>query len=265
MNKRTKMKKVEEKKEELFIPLSEKIEVPKPAIVEKEEVKPLRFREMLIYIWFGMLLGLNVALGVILYNNRVEYFNLAVDLSKTIAFGFLLLKGLILIAVLVLDAKTLSSVMKVWQRHRGRPKVKPTIEGEEGYKRMGFMRKAWFYWRVSEARKYMDKYHEVFRKLQRAVGRIKGDETKELKAAKRELIKGILIWKDDFAVRELEIDKDKNSPTYGKKIPTNKPATEEFLNEKHLDELYEDYQVRCIDSADKFVNGVTPDEILEDI
>lgn len=236
----------------------EKVE-GKPYIENKSGIKPLRFRELLIYIWFGILIGANVGLGYILYKSRVEYFNTAIDFGKTLEVGFLIVKMIILIAVLILDLKTGNTVSKIYKKHSGKEEKIKDIEGEEGYKRIGFVRKMWFYWRTSEARKYIDKYNQVIKKLERRVGRLKGNETKELKNMKEELIKGILIWTDDFAITEIVLNKS------GEKIITNKKVDKEFLDSLYIDELYEIYAINCIESSSKFVDGIEPEEILEKV
>lgn len=233
----------------------------KEKIIEIEKIvfKPLKFRELLAYIWGGMLLSVNIILGYILYTNRAEYFNYAVDFSKTITAGLFIVKMLIIVAVLVFDFKILNTIKKIWDKHSGKEYIIPKIKGEEGYKRIGFIRRMWFYWETSKSRSLIDKYNMIIRKMEMRVGKIRGNETKELKRLKEELIKGILIWTEDFAITRINID------AKGRREITNIKVDWDFLESLNLDELYELYAVRCVESSNKFVNGVTPNEIMEDI
>lgn len=221
---------------------------------EKRPAKKMeKTKEVFTYLFAGFWGSLNV-LGIIyLLTIREEYFNFSINFGRTIEIGFLLLKFILLIAVLVIDLKVLKNTAKQWSKYTEEEKEEKR-EGEKEFKRLGIIGRLFFYWRSYEARSWMDKYNEAFRKLQRRIGRIRGEETKELKKMKEEMIKGVLLWKEDFQITQLEKGKG------GKKKITNIPVTKEFLEGLYMDEIYEDYLVRCIDITDKFINGKQPEE-----
>lgn len=208
-----------------------------------------RLREILSFIWLGMLISIDIILiGTIYYYQNV-IFNFNIDFTKSIELGLLVIKLLGLVVVLVINAKSIKTVMKYSKKKQDYTKDKRKTEQE--YKRMNIIKKALFFWRINTARKYMDEYHQRFLKAQKMIGRIRGNETKELIKLKEELIKGILLWVDDYKVTEIHYDKEGNI------LLTNIPVTREYLETLYLDELYENYAVRCIDTAEKFVNGKT--------
>lgn len=217
-----------------------------------------KLKEIMVYIWAGFLITINLVLVYFLWNYRSSYFNFAIDFSRTLDFGFLILKLVLLVVVLIIDLKTIKSIIRMWGKVTFKEKLN-TKEGIEEYKRMGFLRKLWFYWILYETRSWMDKYHEGYKRLSKRIGKIKGNENKELMKLKKEMIKGILLWTDDFRVTKYKLDK------YGQKIPTNEPVDEEFLNSLYLEDLYENYLLECIDGAERFLNGVNDREKLENL
>lgn len=223
----------------------------------KEEEKPLKkvqkFKEVLTYLWTGLLIGLNIIIIGILYYFRAEYFGFNINFLNSLELGFLVLKMGLLIGVLVIDLKTVNSVRRQWRKFTF-VKREEKREGEEEFKRIGFFRKMWFYWKSYEVRSWMDKYHGVFMKLQKSIGKIKGTETKELVKLKREMIKGVLIWKDDFQITKIINGK-----------ATEEPVDEGFLMDLYLDDIYETYLLKCVDSAERFINGISPEERMEKI
>ena len=216
--------------------------------INKEIKKSIKFKEISTYLTAGFLIAINIVIIIFLSIYRVEYFSLAIDLSKSIELGFLVLKLFLLIGILVMDLKVFSSATKQWKKSVFVKKEDKRV-AEDGIKRMGIIRKAWFYWRTMEARKHMDKYNESFKKLIKAVGNIKGTETKELLKGRQEMIKGVLIWTDDFQITKIK-----------KGRVTDEPVDEEFLNTLSISEIYEDYLIKCVDTAERFINGVTPEE-----
>ena len=227
-----------------------RIYTPKERVLSK--------RDVFVFILLGIVLGINIILGFFLYENRVEFFNFSIDFSRSIELGILIMKFMVIIAVLIVDLKLLNKVIKTYQKYTV-TQEKKVKEGDakENFKRMGIIKKIRFKWIMGEARRWMDKYHENFSKLQKIIGRIKGDETKDLIKAKEEMIKGILLWTEDFAIPVLE----KNSK--GEWEYTNIPVTKEFLEGLYMDELYELYLTRCVDTSNEFINGVKPDEKME--
>lgn len=219
----------------------------------KKLSKGKKFREILAYVFFGFLLGLDLLAGYFLWGFRSEFFSLAIDWTRTIEVGFVVVKGILLVVVIIINLKGIKGVISNWKKYTY-VKVKETREGEKEYKRMGFIRRLIFYWRVNGARKWMDKYHEHFMKMQKMIGRIKGNETKELRKLKAELIKGILVWEDDFKITQVRYDKK------GNEIVTNIPVDEKFLNDLYLEDLYEIYAVRGLETASVFTKGVSPFE-----
>ncbi len=220
---------------------------------EKPFKKMRKFKEILTYLWTGLLAGLNIIVVGVLYYFREEYFDFGINFLNSLELGFLVLKMGLLLGVLIVDLKTFHSVLRQWRKFTF-VKKEEKREGEEEFKRIGFIRKMWFYWRGYEARSWMDKYHGVFTKLQKSIGKIKGTETKELKKMKEEMIKGILVWKDDFQITKMINGK-----------MTDAPVDAEFLRGLYLDELYERYLLKCVDSAERFVNGVSSYERMERI
>lgn len=207
-----------------------------------------KFREVITYIIFGLMLGADGIAGFFLIKYKNEFFNFAIDFSRSIELGLLVLKFILLIVVLVINLRTLKSVTKWWRKETFIEK-EPTEEGIEKIKRIGWFKKVLFYWRANGARKWMDKYHEEFKRLQKTIGKIRGNETRELMKLKEEMIKGVLIWTDDFQITQVHKNKK------GERVITNLPVTEEFLNSLYMKEIYEDYLLKCVDTAERFING----------
>lgn len=220
--------------------------VPKKKKIEK-------FREIIAYVFFGFILGLDILIGKLVYEYRQEYFSFAIDWSRSIELGIFVLKVIMLLFILVINLKTLVQVIKKWEDETREEKKEERI-GKKEYERLGIIRKGLFFWRVNGARKWMDKYHDEFRKIQRTIGNVRGNETKELEKLKEEAIKGILIWTDDFQITRVEEDKN------GNKRNTNIPVTKEFLESLSLSKLYEDYLLKCVNTAERFINGYSEQE-----
>lgn len=225
---------------------------------KKPKRKIQKFREVLSYFGFGFMLGLDVLLGYFLYKYRAEFFNLTVDFSKSIELGFVVVKAILLIFVIVMNLKALKAVLREWKKETF-VELYDKREGKEEYKRLGLIRRGIFFWRVNGARKWMDKYHEEFARIQKTIGRVRGDETKELQKLKKEMIKGVLLWTDDFQITRIERNKK------GEVKITNEPVTEKFLESLYLSEIYEDYLLKCVDTAERFINGRSELEKGEEI
>ena len=125
-----------------------------------------KFREIIAYIIFGFILALDVYLLRLLIIYRAEYFNFAIDFSRSIELGILVMKLILLIVLLVMNLKSFQAVNRQWRKETFIEKEEKR-EGTIEYKRMGLIRRLIFYWKVNGARKWMDKYHEYFKGLQK--------------------------------------------------------------------------------------------------
>lgn len=226
--------------------------------MENKKKKIEKLREVLAYFGGGFIIGIDIIIGYFLYTNRQEFFNFAIDFSRSIELGFLVVKIILLVIILAVNLKIFKSISKQWKKENY-IKVEEKRKGEEEIKRLGFLKKMLFYWRVNGARKWMDKYNEEFTRIERMIGKIRGKETKELLKLREEMIKGILIWTDDFQITRFEYDKK------GNKKSTQIPVTKEFLEGLYVDELYEDYLLNCVDTAENFINGYSEIEQGEKI
>lgn len=217
-----------------------------------------KFRDVGVYFFGGFVFGLNAFVLQLFYKYRSDFFDFSVDYTRSIELGFVIIKVLIIVGIIVINIKSFIGIIRTWKKNVDYEEEEISEVAEEGYKRVNNLSKALLYWRINGARKWLDKYHEEIYKVEKKIGRVRGNETKELIRCKEELIKGILMWTDDFQITEIEIDKKT-----GRKTATNQPVTEEFLNTLSLSELYEDYMVKCIESAERFINGTSEVERME--